>query len=77
MAQDYRILNQKQTMNINPAGTGFTNDWEVTYEVTNGPSRGSVATITVPEADHNAKYIDGVIRDKLMALHEIASLGES
>jgi hypothetical protein len=77
MAQDYKVIGQKQEMNINPAGTGFTQDWVITYEVTSGAAKGSVATITVPASDHNTEYIDTAIRDKLSDLHGIASLGMS
>lgn len=77
MAQEYRVLGQRQVMNINPAGTGFSHDWEVTYTVTSGPAKGSTATVTIPSADHNADYIDGAIREQMGNLHEVASLGSS
>lgn len=77
MAQDYKILGQRQVMNINPAGTGFVNDWDITYEVTSGPAKGTVATVTVSSMDHTADYVDQAIREKLDALHNISSLGQS
>jgi hypothetical protein len=77
MAQDYKILGQKPVTNINPAGTGFSNDWEVTYQVTSGAAKGTVATVTIPQADHNAEYVDSAIREKLSDLHGIAELGSS
>jgi len=77
MASDYQVLGQKPVMNINPAGTGFANDWEITYKVTSGPARGSVSTVTVPESDHNADYVDAAIREQMDRLHGIAGLGQS
>ena len=77
MAKMYQVLSQKQDMTINPAGTGFENVWEITYKVTDGPAKGTVATITVPNEDHNATYVDSAINDKIAALHEIAQLGGS
>ena len=77
MAQDYRVIGQRQEMNINPAGTGFTNDWAITYMVTDGPAKGSTATITVPAADHNANYVDKAIRERLSHMNDIASLGNT
>lgn len=77
MAQDYKILGQKQVMNLNPAGTGFSNDWEVTYQVTNGAAKGTVSTVTIPASDHNADYVDGAIREQMDNLHGVASLGYS
>lgn len=77
MAQDYRVIGQRQVMNINPSGTGFTNDWEVTYTVTAGPAKGATSTVTIPATDHNADYVDGAIREQMANLHGVASLGES
>lgn len=77
MAQDYRVLGQKPEMNINPAGTGFTNDWAITYQVTDGPAKGTVGTVTVPQSDHNADYVDAAIREQMANLHGVASLGQS
>lgn len=74
MADNYTITSQKQDVRINPAGTGFENVWEVTYKVTSGPSRGTSATVTVPEEDHNAEYVKGTIEDKIAALDEVANL---
>ena len=75
MAETYQVIGQKQAIDINPAGTGFDDVWEVTYRVTSGASKGTVATITVPDSDHNAKAVDAAIRAKLDDLHGIASLG--
>ena len=75
MAANYTILAQKQNVQINPAGTGFENVWEITYRVTNGPGKGTIATLTVPEDDHNAQYIGKAIEDKISNVHEIAQLG--
>lgn len=74
---DYQVLNQKQETNLSPSGQGFTDDWVISYRVTSGPSKGTVGTVTIQEADHNAEYIDRAIREKLSDLHAIASLGQS
>jgi hypothetical protein len=77
MARDFHILHQVPRMNLNAAGNGFSNDWEVTYQVDDGPARGTVATVTVPQADHNPTYMDRAIREQIANLHGIASLGSS
>lgn len=77
MAQDYRVVGQRPVMNLNPSGTGFQNDWEITYTVTSGPAKGATATVSVPAADHNAEYVDGAIREQMSNLHGIASLGST
>lgn len=77
MAQDYRITGQDATTGIAPNGRGFQNIWEVSYLVTDGPAKGTTGRVDVPEADHNAEYIDRAIRSKISDLHDIASLGSS
>lgn len=77
MAQEFRVLGQRPVMNLNPMGTGFSNDWEVTYEITSGPAKGTRATVTVPQTDFNADYVDGAIREQMSHLHNVASLGTS
>jgi hypothetical protein len=73
MPENFTVLSQKQDIKINPAGTGFEDVWEITYKVTSGPSKGTVAVITVPEEDHNARYIATVIKAKIATLDEVAS----
>jgi hypothetical protein len=74
MADTYTVLSQKQNVQINPASTGFEDVWEVTYKVTAGPSKGTTATLSVPEEDHNAKYIDTAIRAKIADLDAVAGM---
>lgn len=75
MASPYKILSQKQNVQINPQGTGFQNVWEVSYQVTDGPSKGTTGTVSVPEDDHNAAYVQKAIEDKISSLDAISSLG--
>lgn len=76
MADTYKVLSQRQSVTINPAGNNFVDVWEVTYEVTSGPSKGTVASVEVPDRDHNAKYVDNAIREKIADLTAIHSLGK-
>lgn len=75
MASNYNIVSQSQTVQINPAGTGFEDVWEVTYKVTSGPARGTVATVTVPAEDHNADAVQSAIESKITDLEGVAKLG--
>lgn len=74
MADNYTILTQKQNTTINPAGTGFSDVWEITYRVTDGPSKGTTGTVTVPEDDHNADYVKRAIEAKISDLDAVSSL---
>jgi hypothetical protein len=75
MAQDYRVISQRQTSQLNPGASGFENVWEITYRVTDGPAIGTVGTVTVNENDHNADAIASAIEAKISDLHAIADLG--
>lgn len=77
MASDYRVLSQSQTVQINPAGTGFEDVWEITYKVIDGPARGTVATVSVPAEDHNADAVKAAIETQISNAHAIANLGSS
>lgn len=74
MAQNYKITSQKQDVQINPVGTGFQHVWEISYEVTGGPSRGTYGTVVVQDSDHNADHVGKIISDKIAALDDVASL---
>jgi hypothetical protein len=74
MADNFTIVSQRQNTQISPAGLGFIDVWEITYRVTDGPSKGTTATVTVPEEDHNAAYIKQTIADKIAQLDAIHSL---
>ena len=74
MADIYQVLSQKQNVQISPAGNTFEDVWEITYKVTSGAAKGTVATLTVPDEDHNAKYVDAAIRDKISQLRGVAGL---
>lgn len=76
MASNYTIVSQSQSVQINPAGTGFEDVWEVTYKITEGPARGTVATATVPEEDHNAATVQAAIESKISDLEAVANLGK-
>jgi hypothetical protein len=74
MADGYSVISQKQNVQINPASTGFEDVWEITYKVTAGPSKGTTATLTVPEEDHNATYVAKAILEKIADLDKVAGL---
>jgi len=74
MADNYTVLSQKQNVQINPSGTGFQDVWDITYRVTDGPSKGTVGTVSVPDEDHNADYIRTAIEEKIQSLDSVANL---
>lgn len=75
MAQLYQVTSQRQDTVINPAGTNFDDIWEIHYKVVDGPARGTVGVVKIPEADHNPTYVDSAIRAKIDSLSGVASLG--
>lgn len=76
MAVDYEVLSQSQSTEINPAGTGFVDVWQISYRVISGPAKGTVATVTVSESEHNAPGVQKAIEDKIAVLDAVAQLGK-
>ena len=74
MADNYTVLSQKQNVQINPSGTGFQDVWDISYRVTDGPSKGTIGTVSVPDEDHNPDYIKNAIEEKIQSLDAVASL---
>lgn len=74
MADTWKVLSQKQSTEINPMGTGFEQVWVITYQVTSGPSRGTIGSISVPDEDHNPEFLGPEIQAKVDALDSIAGL---
>lgn len=74
MADNYKVLSQRPDVELSPTGIGFHNVWIVTYQVTDGPSKGTTGSVTVDDSDHNAAYVKTAIEAKVKALDEIHSL---
>jgi hypothetical protein len=74
VADNYKVISQRPDIELSSTGIGFQNVWIVTYTVTDGPSKGTTGSITVPDADHNAAYIKTAIEDKVKTLDAIHSL---
>jgi len=74
MADNWKVLSQKQGTEINRQGNGFEDVWTIQYQVTDGPSKGTIGILSVPEEDHNAAFISDAIKDKVVALDEVAAL---
>lgn len=77
MADNYTILSQNQSQELSQSMGGFQEVWNITYKVTDGSAKGTVGTVTVPEADHNAVAVKAAIEAKISDLSDIASLGGS
>lgn len=74
MADNYVILDQEPKVNVTPGRAGFQDVWQITYRVTDGPSKGTVAYVTVPEEEHTAAYVKAAIEAKIAQLDAVASL---
>jgi len=74
MADTWRVTSQRQTEELNPAGTGFESVWIVTYEVTSGPARGATGQVSIPAAQYGADAVRELIEAQVAALHEVAQL---
>ena len=74
MADNYEVINQKPDVELSDTGIGFQDVWRVSYRVTDGPSKGTVGTVTVTNDNHNAPAVKAAIESKIAHLDAIASL---
>jgi hypothetical protein len=74
MADTWRVTSQRQTEELNPAGTGFETVWIVTYQVTAGPAQGATGQVSVPAAQYSADTVRQLIEDQVAAITDVASL---
>ena len=65
---------QRLTTQISPAGNGFQDVWEVTYQIDSGPAAGNQGIVRVPASQYNAQVVKATINDQVTHQHAIASL---
>ena len=74
MADTWRVVSQRQSEELNPAGTGFESVWWVTYEVTSGPAQGSTVRVRVPLSYYNAEYVHDLIEAAVEQVNAVGAL---
>lgn len=76
MADTWHIVQggQRQSTQLNASGTGFTDVWEITYQVDSGPATGTQGTIRVPQEFYSADYVKSQIDGAVAALDAVAGL---
>jgi hypothetical protein len=65
---------QRLTTEISPAGNGFQDVWEVTYQIDSGPAAGTQGLVRVPAGQYNADTVKATINAQVSHQHNIASL---
>lgn len=65
---------QRATTQISPSGSGFTDVWEVTYQIDEGPAAGTEGIIRVPASQYNVETVKAAINAQVATQHGIASL---
>lgn len=65
---------QRLTTQLTNTGTGFTDVWEVTYQIDSGPAAGSTATVRVPANQYSPEVVEATIGAQVMKLHGVAGL---
>lgn len=76
MADTWTIVPQGQRLSteLSPAGTGFRDVWEVTYEVTSGPAVGTHGTVRIPADLYNAETVTEAVDAAVASLNDVAGL---
>lgn len=65
---------QRLTVQISPAGNGFTDVWEVSYMIDEGPAAGTEGIVRVPASQFNAETVKAAINAIVAHQHSVASL---
>jgi hypothetical protein len=76
MAETWRVVagGQRQSTHLNPAGTGFTEIWEVPYEVHSGPAAGVRGIVRIPADAYSAEAVKAAIDEAVTAHHNVSDL---
>lgn len=76
MADMWHIVQggQRQTTQLNPSGTGFTDVWEITYQVDSGPAQGTQGTFRIAQEMYNADNVKAGIDAAVAELDRVAGL---
>lgn len=74
MAETWRVVSQRQSEELNPAGTGFETYWIVTYEVTSGPGQGSTGRVRIPVSQYTVENVSDVIEAQVGQVNAVAGL---
>lgn len=65
---------QRLTTEISPAGNGFQDVWEVTYQIDSGKAAGTQGLVRIPAGQYNAETVKATINALVEHQHNIASL---
>jgi hypothetical protein len=65
---------QRLSTEISPAGNGFQDVWEVTYQIDSGPAAGTQGMVRVPAGQFNAETVKATINRLVEHQHNVASL---
>lgn len=74
MAKGYKITHQKLGTALNEDGTGFSQQWNVGYMVTEGPATGVRGEVHSMDAMPNPEVIHAAISAMVENHHKIASM---
>ena len=76
MAEGWVIVPQGQRLSteLSPAGTGFRDVWEVTYEVTQGPAKGTTGMVRIPTDLYSPEAVQEAVEAAVEHLNGVAGL---
>jgi hypothetical protein len=74
MAKEYRITRQKLEPVLNSEGTGFSQQWNVGYMVTDGPAEGTTGEIHVPTHQLEPEVVHATIQKMVDKHNAVAAL---
>lgn len=76
MADMWHILpqGQRQSTQLAPTGVGFSDVWEITFQVDTGPAQGTIGTVRIPVDLYTPDNVRATIGDAVAKLDAVAGL---
>lgn len=70
----WHVVSQRQTTQLSSVGTGFTDVWEVGYEIDSGTAAGSQGIVRIPATQYTPEVVEATISKVVGTQHSIAGL---
>lgn len=74
MAKDWKVTGQKLETVLNQDNSGFTQQWNIGYLVTEGPAKGTRGEVHASPGDMDGDYVERAIATMVDRHHKTASL---
>lgn len=74
MAEKWRIVSQTLQTELSDTGVGFIPVWQVKFEVTQGPAKGTRGQVNIPQSQFNSDAVQEAVDSQVYHLDRVAGL---